>query len=130
DIGATALLAKSDALTTAKMSLFHPFAFMLAQPEENPEEIIASLGAGAFADDKYDGIRAQIHTDGSEVRIYSRTLDDVTHRFPEVAGAARMIGRSAILDGEIVAFSDRVLPFAIIQKRLGRRQVSEKLLAE
>jgi len=130
DIGATALLAKSDALTTAKMALFHPFAFMLAQPEEDPAEIVAALGADAFADDKYDGIRAQIHTDGSEVRIYSRTLDNVTHRFPEIEEAARAIGRSVILDGEIVAYSDRILPFAIIQKRLGRRQVSTKLMSD
>ncbi|HEU4887198.1 MAG TPA: ATP-dependent DNA ligase, partial [Thermoanaerobaculia bacterium] len=130
DIGTTALLARSDALETVKMSLFHPFAFMLAQPEEDPAEIVAALGAGAIADDKYDGIRAQIHTDGTEVRIYSRTLDNVTHRFPEIDAAARTLGRSVILDGEIVAFSDRVLPFAIIQKRLGRRQVSAKLLAD
>lgn len=130
DIGATALLARSDALETVQMSLFHPFAFMLAQPEEDPAEIVAALGAGAIADDKYDGIRAQIHTDGTEVRIYSRTLDNVTHRFPEVEAAARTLGRSVILDGEIVAFSDRILPFAIIQKRLGRRQVSAKLLAD
>ena len=130
DIGATALLARSDALTTAKMALFHPFAFMLAQPEEDPAEIVAALGADAFADDKYDGIRAQIHADGSEVRIYSRTLDNVTHRFPEIEEAARAIGRSVILDGEIVAFSDRILPFAIIQKRLGRRQVSAKLMSD
>ena len=126
DIGATALLAKSDALETAKMSLFHPFAFMLAQPEEDPAEIVAALGAGAIADDKYDGIRAQIHTDGAEVRIYSRTLDNVTHRFPEIETAARALGRSVILDGEIVAFSDRILPFAIIQKRLGRRDRSAR----
>lgn len=130
DIGATALLAKSDALTTAKMALFQPFAFMLAQPEEDPAKIVAELGADAFADDKYDGIRAQIHTDGQQVRIYSRTLDDVTHRFPEIESAARAMGRSAILDGEIVAFSDRILPFAVIQTRLGRRQVTAKLLAE
>ncbi|HVE71636.1 MAG TPA: ATP-dependent DNA ligase [Thermoanaerobaculia bacterium] len=131
DIGATALLARSDALETAGMALFQPFAFMLAQPEEDPAAIVEALGAGAFADDKYDGIRAQIHTDGaSEVRIYSRTLDNVTHRFPEIEEAARVLGRSVILDGEIVAFSDRVLPFAIIQKRLGRRQVSEKLRAD
>jgi DNA ligase-1 len=127
DIGATALLARGDALETVKMSLFAPFAFMLAQPEEDPAEIVAALGAGAIADDKYDGIRAQIHTDGAEVRIYSRTLDNVTHRFPELETAARSLGRSVILDGEIVAFSDRILPFAIIQKRLGRRQVSAKL---
>jgi DNA ligase-1 len=130
DIGVAALLAKSDALDTAKMGLFAPFAFMLAQPEEDPAEIVAALGVGAFADDKYDGVRAQIHTDGAVTKIYSRTLDDVTHRFPEVEAAALALGRGAILDGEIVAFSDRILPFAIIQKRLGRRKVTDKLLAD
>src|SRR5206468_4830616 len=112
------------------MTLFHPFAFMLAQPEEDPEEMFAALGDGAYADDKYDGIRAQIHRDGDRVHIYSRTLDDVTHRFPEIEAAARELAHAVILDGEIVAFSDRILPFAIIQTRLGRRKVSEKLLAE
>jgi ATP-dependent DNA ligase len=130
DIGATALLATSDALDSAKMTLFHPFAFMLAQPEEDPAEIVAMLGAGSLADDKYDGIRAQIHSDGAEVRIYSRTMDNVTHRFPEIEAAARSLGRGVILDGEIVAFSDRVLPFAVIQTRLGRRKVSETLLQD
>ena len=130
NIGAAALLARSDALESAKMTLFHPFAFMLAQPEEDPEEIVAALGAGAFADDKYDGIRAQVHSDGKQVRIYSRTLDNVTHRFPEIESAALAIGHSFIVDGEIVAFSDRILPFAVIQTRLGRRKVSEALLRD
>ncbi|PYQ62693.1 MAG: ATP-dependent DNA ligase [Acidobacteria bacterium] len=130
DIGATALLAKGDSLESAKMTLFHPFAFMLAQPEEDPEEIVAALGEGAFADDKYDGIRAQIHSDGVQVRIYSRTLDNVTHRFPEIEAAARQLGRGVILDGEIVAFSDRILPFAVIQTRLGRRKVTDALLRD
>jgi len=130
DIGTAALLARGDALDSARMNLFHPFAFMLAQPEEDPDEIVAMLGAGAFADDKYDGVRAQIHAGGDEVRIYSRTLDDVTHRFPELESAARALGHSVVLDGEIVAFSDRVLPFATIQKRLGRRKVSETLLRD
>jgi DNA ligase-1 len=130
DIGAAALLARADALDTARMNLFHPFAFMLAQPEEDPDEIFAMLGAGAFADDKYDGIRAQIHASSGAVRIYSRTLDDVTHRFPELESAARALGSSVVLDGEIVAFSDRVLPFATIQKRLGRRKVSDVLLRD
>src|SRR6266550_7537271 len=130
DIGATALLAKSDALESVKMTLFHPFAFMLAQPEEDPSEILAALGPDAFADDKYDGIRAQIHTDGGTVRIYSRTLDNVTHRFPEIAAASLQLDSSVILDGEIVAFSDRILPFAVIQTRLGRRKVSEALLRD
>jgi DNA ligase-1 len=64
------------------------------------------------------------------VRIYSRTLDDVTHRFPELESAARTLGHDTVLDGEIVAFSDRVLPFATIQKRLGRRKVSDSLLRD
>ena len=130
DIGAAALLARADALDRAQMNLFHPFAFMLAQPEEDPDEIVAMLGAGAFADDKYDGVRAQIHASAGEVRIYSRTLDDVTHRFPELESAARALGHDAVLDGEIVAFNDRVLPFATIQKRLGRRKVSDTLLRD
>jgi DNA ligase-1 len=130
DIGAAALLARADALTNAKMALFTPFAFMLAQPEEDPAAIVAQLGPGAYADDKYDGIRAQIHTDGSDARIYSRTLDNVTHRFPEIASAALALGRGAILDGEIVAYRDRILPFAVIQKRLGRRVVAAKLIEE
>ena len=130
DIGAAALLARGNALESAHMNLFHPFAFMLAQPEEDPDEIVAMLGAGALADDKYDGVRAQIHASAEEVRIYSRTLDDVTHRFPELESAARALVHSVVLDGEIVAFSDRVLPFATIQKRLGRRKVSESLLRD
>jgi DNA ligase-1 len=130
DIGAAALLARGDALESARMNLFHPFAFMLAQPEEDAGEIVAMLGGDAFADDKYDGVRAQIHATKDEVRIYSRTLDDVTHRFPELESAARSLGHTVVLDGEIVAFSDRVLPFATIQKRLGRRRVSEALLRD
>jgi DNA ligase 1 len=130
DIGAAALLARGDALESARMTLFHPFAFMLAQPEEDPDEIVAMLGTGAFADDKYDGVRAQIHAGPEDVRIYSRTLDDVTHRFPELESAARALGHTVVLDGEIVAFTDRVLPFATIQKRLGRRKVSEALLRD
>jgi ATP-dependent DNA ligase len=130
DIGAAALLARSDTLESAKMALFHPFAFMLAQPEEDPEEIVAALGISAIADDKYDGIRAQIHTDGQQVRIYSRTLDNVTHRFPELEAAALELRRAAIFDGEIVAFRDRILPFAVIQTRLGRRKVTEALLRD
>ena len=130
DIGAAALLARGDALQTARFNLFHPFAFMLAQPEEDPDEIMAMLGAGALADDKYDGVRAQIHATVDEVHIYSRTLDDVTHRFPELESAVRSLGQAVVLDGEIVAFSDRVLPFSTIQKRLGRRKVSQSLLRD
>lgn len=127
DLGATALLARAGELGNAAMRLFQPIALMLAQPEERAEDIVSQLGAGAVADDKYDGIRAQIHTDGSRVRIFSRTLDEITVRFPEIEQAARTLPACA-LDGEIVAFSDRILPFATLQSRIGRRKVTEKLL--
>lgn len=130
DIGTTALLARSGTLDQASIRLFHPLGFMLAQPEEDPEKIVDLLGTGAFADDKYDGIRAQVHFDGTEVRIYSRTLDEIGSRFPEIESAAAELPESCILDGELVAFRDGILPFAVIQKRLGRKNPSEKLLAE
>lgn len=130
DLGVTALLAKSDALDSATLTMFHPIGFMLAQPEETAADIFAQLGAGAAADDKYDGIRAQLHFDGSTVRIYSRTLDEITARFPEVASAAMTLPHPMILDGEIVAFTDHVLPFATLQPRIGRRKLSDKLLAD
>jgi len=128
DLGVTALLARSGALESAEMTLFHPIGFMLAQPEETAEDLFAQLGGGAIADDKYDGIRAQIHFDGTTARIYSRTLDEITSRFPEVSEAVPAIGRPIILDGEIVAYKDRILPFAILQSRIGRKVISAKLL--
>jgi DNA ligase 1 len=128
DIGTTALKARGDALDAVEMTLFHPVGFMLAQPEERPGAIIEQLGSGALADDKYDGIRAQLHAGGGEVRIYSRTLDDITGRFPEIAEAGSAIESPVLLDGEIVAFRGRILPFATLQSRLGRRKVTAALL--
>jgi DNA ligase 1 len=130
DLGATALLARSGALDRASMRLFQPIGFMLAQPEEDPELIVAQLGDDAVADDKYDGIRAQLHFDGTETRLYSRTLDEITSRFPEIVEAAGSLHRPVILDGEIVAFRDGILPFAVLQTRIGRRKLSAKLLAD
>jgi DNA ligase-1 len=130
DLGTTALLARADSLLTISMNLFHPVGFMLAQPEEDPARIVALLGDDAVADDKYDGIRAQLHFDGTAVKIYSRTLDEITLRFPEVVEAALALPTPVILDGEIVGFQDGILPFAALQTRLGRRKVNARLLAD
>jgi DNA ligase-1 len=130
DLGTTALLARSGTLEQASLQLFHPIGFMLAQAEEDPARIVDTLGSDAVADDKYDGIRAQVHTDGKMVKIYSRTMDQITGRFPEVAEAALALGRTAILDGEIVAWRDGILPFATLQSRIGRRKLSDRLLRD
>lgn len=131
DIGRTAVLARDDALATAELTLFHPLKFMLASPAEDAAEIVRRLGPVVWVEDKYDGIRAQLHRRGREVRLYSRDLHDVTTAYPEVVEAARPLSWDGILDGEVLAFRDgAVLPFVALQARLGRRAPSASILAE
>ena len=95
---------------------------MLANPAEDALELTASFPEGAIAEDKYDGIRAQVHKQGARVEFYSRTLDRITE-FPELAATFRRISGDFILDGEILAWRDgRALPFSTLQPRLGRNQ--------
>jgi DNA ligase-1 len=140
DVGEVAVLARHDRLGEARLALFHPLGFMLAQPLETAEEIAAALPPPFALEDKYDGIRAQAHVargpDGAtRVALYSRTLDEITHGYPEVAAAlARLPVSGAILDGELLAHDPadpmRALPFAALQRRLGRKTLDAALLAE
>jgi DNA ligase-1 len=104
DIGETLKLAAESRLGAAKMRLFHPLGFMLASPAESAEQAL-SYFQNALVEDKYDGIRAQAHCSGGEVRIFSRTRDEITESFPELADALAGLPEAAILDGEIVAWS-------------------------
>jgi len=84
-----------------------------------------------FVEDKFDGIRAQAHTRDGRVAIYSRTMDEITHRFPELESPLRDLGIDAVIDGEIVpARGERIMPFSELQKRLGRKTIGEDLLTE
>ena len=131
DVGRTALLARDDRLDEAALALFHPLKFMLASPAEDAAEIIARLGPTVWVEDKYDGIRAQLHRAGDEVRLYSRDLHDISGQFPEVVEGARRLPWAGILDGEILAWRDGVvLPFLQLQARLGRKNPSARILAE
>lgn len=143
DVGEVALLARAGRLAEARLALFHPVGFMLAQPLETAEEIVAALPAPFAVEDKYDGIRAQAHVgpgvDGQpRVALYSRTLDEITHGYPEVASALRPLaegsGDGMILDGELLAYDPgepaRALPFTAMQRRLGRKAPDAALLAE
>lgn len=156
DIGETVRLASEGRLSQAQMRLFHPLGFMLASPIESPEEGL-SYFADAAVEDKYDGIRAQAHVAGGEVKFFSRTRDEITESFPELPGALAGLPQDAILDGEIVAWEypkdrsntqevvdeaasetseqkavnlGRARPFSVLQQRLGRKKVSEKMLRE
>jgi DNA ligase-1 len=136
DIGETVRLAAAGKLAEAKMRLFHPLGFMLASPAESAEEAL-SYFENALVEDKYDGIRAQAHCADGEVRIFSRTRDDITESFPELPDALAGLPQDVILDGEIVAWSylseesgesGRALPFSVLQQRLGRKKVSEEMI--
>ena len=138
DIGETLRLAAKGKLAEARMRLFHPLGFMLASPAANAEEAL-SYFENALVEDKYDGIRAQAHCSADEVRIFSRTRDDMTESFPELPDALLGLPQNAILDGEIVAWSyledetggpGRAQPFSALQQRLGRKKVSEKLMQQ
>ena len=131
DIGETAVLAREDRLESAKLSLFHPLKFMLASPAEDAAEILTRLGPVVWVEDKYDGIRCQLHRQGREVRLYSRDLHDISNQFPEVVAASRDLPWDGILDGEILAWRDgAVLPFISLQARLGRKDPSPAVRAE
>jgi DNA ligase-1 len=138
DIGQTLRLAADGRLADATMRLYHPIGFMLASPAENAEDALGYF-QNALVEDKYDGIRAQAHCSGDTVRFFSRTRDEITESFPELPEALAGLSKDVILDGEIVAWSylvgdatepGRALPFSALQKRLGRKQVSEKLIRD
>jgi DNA ligase-1 len=131
DIGETAVRARHGNTTETNFRLFRPVKFMLATPAENESDVYDNFDGPFYVEDKYDGIRGQLHADGTHVAIYSRTLDDVSAQFPEIVDDAQQLRHPVILDGEIVAYHEGVaLPFAMLQKRLGRKKPSAELLRE
>src|SRR6266536_4493053 len=139
DLGETQRLASAGKLAEAHLRLFHPIDFMLASPVASPEEAL-SYFENVAVEDKYDGVRAQVHISQGEVRIFSRTRDEITESFPELAPALAGLPKDAVLDGEIVAWSPpragapacegRALPFSTLQQRLGRKKVSARTLRD
>jgi DNA ligase 1 len=137
DIKEALRLAGDHKLDHARMRLFHPIGFMLASPAQDAQEALSYFDRTAV-EDKYDGIRAQAHVGGKvggkddpRVRLFSRTLDEISGSFPELPPALRAFPDPLILDGEILAWSHdmaQALPFSELQKRLGRKTVSEEML--
>jgi DNA ligase-1 len=135
DVGETLRLAADHNLGAARMRLFHPIGFMLASPAEDAKEAFEYF-THAAVEDKYDGIRAQAHCGGKDdprVRIFSRTLDEISESFPELPGPLLAFPEPVIFDGEILAWQPeegRALPFSALQKRLGRKKVSLEMVRE
>jgi len=122
DIAAVARAALTGTLARIELRVFHPLQFMLASPEPTAGAILERLGAPVWLEEKYDGIRCQVHRQGDRVELYSRDLHRISNQFPDLARAALAIPGDFILDGELLAWRDgRALPFAELQKRLGRK---------
>jgi len=146
DLAAVVHLAIEGRLDQASMQLFHPLGFMLASPVDtvakaidrflpNPSNDAAPLHV--ILEDKYDGIRAQLHcgdpSHPSRVQVFSRNREDISASFPELIEAFASISEPIILDGEILAWNpseSRALSFTSLQQRLGRKRVSTELRRE
>jgi DNA ligase-1 len=152
-------LAATNSLAEARMKLFHPLGFMLASPVETVEEALERFSSEvaeesrsssaearpdeplikeAQLEDKYDGIRAQIHCGSPDyprrVALFSRSREDMTASFPEIVEAFAGVEEPLVLDGEILAWrhdsiseEGRALPFSSLQTRLGRKRVTAEM---
>jgi len=144
DLASAVKRAFAGTLAEARMRLFHPLGFMLASPVASPEEAVErftekgdeSVGVSveAFLEDKYDGMRAQVHCGDPEqagrVAIYSRNREDVTASFPELEEAFASVQQPLIFDGEILGWdfaTARALPFAVLAQRIGRKRVPNEV---
>ncbi|MGI8998884.1 MAG: ATP-dependent DNA ligase [Candidatus Limnocylindria bacterium] len=134
EIGEAAILARDKRLAEAALHLGRPIRFMLATPVADAAEVMRRVGDEAWIEDKYDGIRAQLHVEADgTVRLFSRDLNDVTRSFPEIVEVAAALRPDAplVIDGELVPWRQgSVLDFASLQTRLGRARPSAELLKE
>ena len=129
DIGETAVRCKRGHFEASSITLFQPVRFMLASPVETPGEVFERMATGkVWTEEKYDGVRCQMHRQASRVELFSRDLKETTAAFPELTEAAPSLGHDVLFDGEVLAHRDgRVLRFFELQRRLGRKKVDADL---
>jgi DNA ligase-1 len=127
DIGEVAAIAKIEGkarLSQIGFQVFRPVELMLAQVASDVAEALAEHGGRTAFEYKYDGARVQIHKQGSEVRVFSRRLSDVTQSLPEVVESvkANIKADEAIVEGEVIAVdeSGQPIPFQHLMRRFKR----------
>ncbi len=130
-----ALLAPADEGGALRQG--QPFPFFLAHPLEPATEAAMAERLGTVADWqvewKYDGIRGQVVRRDGGAWVWSHGEELVTERFPEVEALARQLPEGTVLDGEILAWhpsEDRPAPFTLLQQRIGRKNLTRKVLAD
>ncbi len=149
DLGEVAVLARHNRLDEAVFELFHPLKFMLATPAKDNEDIEKTMPTPFRVEDKFDGIRAQVHIaphrahdealhgenyGAARVALFSRALNEITGAFPDLgAPLAAILNNEAglVLDGEIVPLgeSGEIAPFQSLQTRLNRKKPSADVIA-
>jgi DNA ligase 1 len=147
DITTVVALAAGGQLDHAAMKLFHPLGFMLASPVDSVEKALDRFRAETgetqallrqvILEDKYDGIRAQLHcgdpAQPGRIELFSRNREDIGESFPELTEAFSKLNEPMVLDGEILAWNvgeNRAFPFSALQQRLGRKRVSTEMLEQ
>jgi ATP-dependent DNA ligase I len=119
-----ALLEGAGALARFQLELFSPVSPMLAQTAVDVAEALQAIHGEAAFEWKMDGARIQVHKLGEEVRIYTRSLNDISPAVPEIVEQARSFAEhTLVLDGEAIAFDagGRPHPFQVTMKRFGRK---------
>lgn len=130
-VAEAALRAGRAGLRSFRLQVGRPLQPMLAQSAPSVDAALARVGTGAV-EWKLDGVRVQIHRLGDEVLVFTRSLDDITDRVPELVEAARGLpARAVVLDGEAIALraDGRPRPFQVTAGRLGTRLQVERLRA-
>src|SRR4051794_20946519 len=128
---ATALAGGVAALEAVRLEVGRPVHPMLASPGSSLDDALADLGADVTVEFKLDGARVQVHRDGDDVRVWTRTLREVTEAVPELVERVRALPcRSAVLDGETLALDDdgRPRPFQDTMSRFGAASADENVL--
>lgn len=116
-------------LESAARPVAQPYPFCLASPLEDAPETLGEP-ADYLVEWKWDGIRAQLIRRDGQLFLWSRGEELLNGRFPEVEALAAQLPDGCVLDGEILAWREGVLPFAVLQRRIGRKTLGRKLLEE
>lgn len=131
-----ALIAATEGASDVQRDPGQPYPFFLAHQLDLPPELFSSrLGPVSewMVEWKYDGIRGQVVKRGGRVWVWSRGEELVTERFPEIVALAAPLPDGTVIDGEIVVWKedeDQPAPFALLQQRIGRKNLTKKILAE
>jgi DNA ligase 1 len=123
-VASAALGDGAEALAKFQLELFSPVSPMLAQTAVDVAEALREIHGAAAFEWKMDGARIQVHKRGDDVRIYTRSLNEITAAIPEIAELARTFAEhTLVLDGEAIAFdaSGRPHPFQVTMRRFGRK---------